>query len=463
MTDGATSGPGGVEPGGAGATERRTLFSSRAAAVMATVGVAIGLGNFWRFPYLAGRFGGAAFVAFYVLCVVAIGVPAVMAEWTLGRETRRGPVGAYARAGLPFGRAAGWFFFVVVAAAMAYYSVAVGWVLAFAVGQAGAVIGARLDAAAVLPPDAGFEARSLALQVIASGVVLVAAAAVVAKGLRAGIERASRLLVPALGAILLLVIVRSLTLPGAGAGLSWYLFKVDWSGLTGRAMAAALGQAIFSLSLGGTFMVVYGSYMNHDVDLRSSAVWHAFADTGAGLLAGLAIFPAVFALGLEPDSGPGLIFDTLPRVFDAMPGGALFGLLFFLALLLGAFLADVAALEVLVAGLTDTLGIDRRRAVRICLAIVFVLAVPPMISMRIFVPWDLAFGSGVQTFGALLAVVTVGWCLSRARALSHIAAADSRASGRFLLFWLRFVVPAGILLVWIWWALTDLLGVVTAA
>jgi NSS family neurotransmitter:Na+ symporter len=428
---------------------------------MTMIGVAVGLGNVWRFPYMVGQFGGAPFVLFYVAVVVLIGIPALLAEWTLGRATRRGTVGAFERAGLPFGRAVGWFFFCVVTAATAYYTNALGWVLYYAVGEAVRLAGGTLDAAAILPPDSGFAGRSFLLQLACTGLVILGCALVLVRGLRAGIERISKLILPALLVILVVLIVRSLTLPGAAEGVAWYLLKFDWSALTGRVMVAALGQAVFTLSLGGTFMVVYGSYLNDGDDLRTNAVLTAAGDLTAGLLAGLAIFPAVFAFGLEPGSGPGLLFATLPRVFEAMPLGAVFGLLFFLGLFGAAFLSDVAAFEVLIAGLTDNTRLGRTRATWLMAAVVLAVSVPPMINMRVFVPWDLTFGSGMQTLGTLLAVLTVGWAMHRSAALKALAAEGRATPSTALYYWIRYVIPGAILLVGIWWLLTDVLGIVT--
>jgi NSS family neurotransmitter:Na+ symporter len=436
----------------------RPTFVSGATAVLAMVGVAIGLGNFWRFPYLAGRYGGAAFVVFYLLVVLAIGVPGLMAEWALGRHTRRGTVGAFARAGLPLGRQIGWFFFAVVLAATAYYSVAVGWVLAFAVSAALRIIGVAWDPASVLPPETGFAPRSFLLQIATTGAVLATAALVLSRGLRRGIERASRVLIPMLFVALLALIARGLTLPGAGAGVEWYLLKFRLADLTPTVMVAALGQAMFSLALGGTFMVVYGSYLGRDTDLRRSAFVTAGADTAAGLLAGLAIFPAVFALGLEPASGPGLIFDTLPRAFAAMPAGAVFAVLLFGGLFMGALLSDIAALEVLVAGVTDNTAASRTAAVWGLAAAALLLATPAMVNLEIFTRWDLTFGSGMQTLGALLAALTVGWALDRGRALEELGRGGTRPFPVWLYYWIRFVIPAAILAVGVSWVVTDLLG-----
>jgi len=427
----------------------RETFTTRFGVLMAMIGVAVGLGNVWRFPYMVGRFGGAAFVLLYVVIVALIGVPALAAEWSLGRETRRGTVGALARGGLPFGRQIGWFFFIVVSAATAYYAAVIGWVLFHALGLSLNVVGGTLDPAAILPPDDGFAARPYLLQAAMTATVLAVCGVVMVRGLRAGIERASRVLTPLLFITLLLVAARSLTLDGAWEGVQWYLLKIDLDAIRPATAAAALGQAVFSLAIGGTFMVVYGSYLDDRENLRSNAVLTAGGDTVAGLLAGLAIFPAVFALGLEPTSGPGLLFSTLPQVFAEMPGGAVFGLLFFAGLAGVALLSAIAALEVLAAGLTDNLAVARAPAVWGVIALVFALSLPPTINMRMFTPWDLTFGSGMQTLGALTAVVTVGWTMKRGAAIKQLGS-------RPLYLWVRYVIPWAMIAVGVWWAVTTL-------
>ncbi len=428
----------------------REQFGSRAGTVLTMVGVAVGLGNVWRFPYLVGRFGGAAFVLFYVLLVLVIGVPALAAEWTLGRHTRRGTVGAFALGGFPFGRQVGWFFFAVVTAANAYYTAVIGWVLFHAVGSLAHGLGLPWDSGAILPPQHGFVLRTWALQFGTTATIVAGAAWVLLAGVRRGIERASRFITPALFLCLIIVIVRSLTLPGAGAGVHWFLWKLEPSALTPTVMLTALGQVVFSLALGGTFMVVYGSYLSDDERLLRGAAWTALGDTAAGLLAGLAIFPAVFALGLEPSSGPGLLFATLPRVFDTIPGGGWFGFLFFGSLVGAAFLSSVAAFEVLVAGLTDNTALTRRRAIGIMCGAVLLLSLQPTLNLRVFVPWDLTFGSGMQTLGALFAAVTVGWCVLRADALRQLGSV-------WIYRWVRYVIPGAILLVGVWWVVSEVL------
>ena len=432
-------------------SRKRETYTSRFGLLMTMIGVAVGLGNVWRFPYMVGRFGGASFVAIYILAVLLLGIPALMAEWALGRHTRRGPLGAFARAGLPLGRYIGVFFFSVVTVATGYYTNAIGWVLYHGIAEALALVGFANDPSAILPPQEGLSARSLGLQLTCTALVLLSCAVVLVRGLRAGIERASKLIMPTLLGIVLLLVARALTLPGAWEGVRWYLLKVDFSRLDGGVVVAALGQAFFSLSLGGTFMVVYGSYLAREDGLRRNAAWTASGDLIAGLLAGMAIVPAVVALGMEPGSGPGLIFSTLPRVFAQIPLGGFFGLLFFLGLFGAAYLSAVAALEVLVAGIVDNTSISRTAAVWMMAAIVFVLSVPPMINMRIFVPWDLIFGSGMQTLGALFAVIAVGWCIDRGEALRQLEPAGTSRATLWLYYWIRFAVPLAILVVAAWW------------
>jgi NSS family neurotransmitter:Na+ symporter len=442
-------------------TTPRETFATRFGTLMTVTGVAIGLGHVWRFPYMVGKFGGAAFVLFYAFVSIFIGVPALMAEFALGRRTRRGPVGAFAAGGLPFGRQIGWFFFFVVAAATGYYSGVLGWVLYYAVGQIAGAAQVPFDAAAILPPDHGFALKSFLLQLLCTGVVIVACAFVVLKGVRGGIERISKLILPAWTVVLLVLVARSLTLPHAMDGVRWYILKFHFADLTANVMAAAIGHAIFALSLGGTFMVVYGSYLRDDESLARPALWTAIGDTTASLVAGLAIIPAVFAFGLEPTSGPGLVFVTLPRVFAAMPAGWLFGTMFFVGLFGAGYLSDIAAVEVLVAGITDNTKLTRVRAVWLMSAVCFILAIPPSLNNAIFVPWDLTFGSGMQTLGSLLAVVTVGWCMHRAAALEQLALDGGRPAPVWLVRWIRFGIPVVILSVGVYWLLTAVFGTIS--
>jgi len=442
-------------------TPSRETFASRFGALMTLLGVAIGLGNVWRFPYMVGKFGGAAFVLVYVVVAVVIGVPGLMAEWALGRQTRRGPVGAFAVGGFPLGKQVGWFFFFVVGAATAYYTAVIGWVLYYAIGALARVAHVPLDAAAILPPNAGAAAKSFLLQLVCTGTVIAACAIVVQKGLRSGIEVVSKILMPVLCVLLLVLVVRALTLPGAMEGVRWYILKFRVQDINAKVVVAAIGHAIFSLSLGGTFMVVYGSYLGSRENLRDAAVLTVAGDTISALVAGLAIIPAVFALGLEPTSGPTLLFSTLPKVFASIPAGWVFGFLFFAGLFGAGYLSDIGAFEALTAGVTDNTGIPRTRAVWLVSAMVFLLAIPPSINTRIFVPWDLTFGSGMQTLGSLFAVLTLGWCVNRAAALEELASHGEQAVPRWLWLWIKFGIPAALITVGVWWLLTSVLGTVS--
>ena len=439
-----------------GLAPRRETFASNFGLLMTMIGVAVGLGNVWRFPYMVGKFGGAAFVFIYLLAVFFIGIPALMAEWTLGRHTRRGTLGAFHKGGLPAGKYVGAFFFFIVICATGYYSVSLGWVGYYALGEMVKAFGLQLNTGAILPPVAGFNSTSFFLQLLMTAIVIFSCGIILMKGLRKGIEKVSKFIMPALLAILIILIIRAITLQGAVEGIKWYIGGFRFRALTGSVMAAALGQAVFSMSLGGTFMVIYGSYLDKASNIPKNAVFTGVGDTVAGLLAGFAIFPAVFAFGLEPASGPGLIFSTLPKTFAMIPAGWLFGLIFFLGLFGAAYLSDVAAFEVLVGGLVDNTRLNRKKAVLLICSIVLVLAIPPLINFKLFVPWDLTFGSGMQTLGALLAVITTVWCIKRSEALKELSQGTGKSFPLFLYWWMRIVIPIAILFVGINWLLESI-------
>jgi photosystem II stability/assembly factor-like uncharacterized protein len=303
----------------------------------------------------------------------------------------------------------------------------------------------------------GFSLRAFLLQLTMTGGVVLGAALVLIRGVRRGIEGISRFFTPLLFVTLLIIIVRSNTLSGAEEGLRWFILSFRPQEIDAAVALAAVGQVVFSMALGGTFMVVYGSYLKEDERLGGNALFTVAGDTSAGLLAGLAIFPAVFALGLEPGGGPGLIFSTLPAVFAELPGGSLFGLLFFFSLAGVAFLSAVAAFEVLVAGLTDNTRLRRRKAILTMALVVLLVSLPPMVNMRIFLPWDLAFGSGLQTAGVLLAVLAVGWSMDRGIVMKEMLHSGNSHAHKSLYLWIRWVIPVAILSVGAWWFLTEAL------
>jgi len=440
-------------------SEKRETFTSNFGLLMTMIGVAVGLGAVWRFPYMVGRFGGAAFVLFYMAVVLFIGIPALMAEWALGRYTRRGSLGSFEKGGFPGGKYVGAFLFFIVFWATGYYSTAVGWVGFHALGEVVNAIGINLDASAILPPQEGFNLTSFILQLAMTAFVIFSCALVLIRGLRKGIEKASKWIVPSLFIILIILIIRAITLPHAGDGIKWYIGSFRFNELKPHVMAAAMGMAFFSMSLGGTFMVIYGSYLDKKANILKNAVYTGIGASVAGLLAGFAIFPAVFSFGLEPSSGPGLIFSTLPHTFDMMPLGWVFGLMFFLGLFGAAYLSDVAAFEVLIGGVVDNTRIHRTKAVLFISVIVYVLAIPPMINFKIFIPWDLTFGSGMQAVGSLLAVTTSVWFIKRSEALKELSKGQGKPFPIFLYWWMRIVIPAAILLIGINWLLESVFNI----
>lgn len=424
----------------AGATDKRETFSSVWGMVLALLGVSIGLGNFWRFPYMMGSFGGGAFLSVYLLVVAAVGIPAMLAELTLGRATRRGPMGAFERASLPGGRTVGLVLFLGVGMAMTYYLVVLGWLLAFAVLSLGSLVGqADLSSGSFATLHARWP-----LQLLCVTVVAAAAATVVGRGVQRGIERISGLFLPLFGVLTVFLAAWSLALPGAPEALR-YLLDWDWSELTPRAVLAAVGQAFFSLGLGGTFLVIYGSYLPADTSLPRRALGTAAGDVAASLLAVLVIMPIAVTFGLSPASGPPLLFEVMPAAFNEMPGGGAFALLFFVGLGCIAFLSGVAAIEVLVGSMTDGWGWRRDRAAWVIGVVLVLLGVPAMFSVDYILWSDLIWGSTMQPVGSVAAVVALTWGLGREPVARQLADAGEVPRWVHVWFaWLRYGVPLAV-------------------
>jgi len=384
----------------------------------------------------------AAFLAIYLTVVIAFGVPAMLAELALGRATRRGPVQALEHSGLPGGRAVGILLFVGVGMAMTYYLVVLGWLLAFFFVSIGSVVGASELTAETF---AALHSR-WPLQMFCSALIAAAGALVVSRGVRAGIERTSRLFLPLFGALTVFLAVWSLTLPGAGEALN-YMFTVDLAALTPRAVMAAVGQAFFSLGLGGTFLVIYGSYLPAGAPLSRRAFTTAAGDVGASLLGVLVIMPVAFSYGLSPASGPSLLFEVLPVAFRQMPGGAVFGALFFLGLTSIAFLSGVAAIEVLVGTLADLRGWPRRRTAWLVSAALVVMGLPAMLSLDYIVWSDLVWGSTMQPIGSVAAMSALAWGLGK-----RVARQQLEYEGTvpfwvdYWIFAIRYVVPGAVII-----------------
>jgi len=437
--------------------ETREQWRSHRGFLLAAIGSAVGLGDIWRFPYVAGENGGGAFLLVYLLVVLVVGVPLLLAEFALGRRMQSESATAVARL-VPASRwrHAGLIGIVAAGLILAYYAVIAGWVFKYAALYLSA-------SSRVLAPDghaALFQAsvsrplEPLAWQLL--GMALTTA--VIAKGVEKGIERVSVWLMPVLALLLVGLAVYSATLPGFGRGLA-FLFQPDWAMLARPELyLAALGQTFFSIGLAMGVMVTYGSYQPATRPLPGAAVTVSLADTMFGVIAGLVIFPAVFSFGLDPAQGSGLTFVVLPRVFAQLPGGGLVGAIFFLLLSIAALTSMVSLLEVTVAYAMQRWRWSRPRASLWLGGLLFLLGIPASLGFGVLSGVTLAGGRTILDAmdffavelllplnGVLLAVL-LGWLWPRHEAME---AADLHASrlGRIWHFSLRYLVPALLLVV----------------
>jgi NSS family neurotransmitter:Na+ symporter len=434
----------------------RGQWSGKLGFILAASGSAIGLGNIWRFPYSVGQGGGGLFVLIYLVFVLAIGVPVLLAELSVGRATERNPVGAY-RALVPrsLWPLLGGLGVLTGFGILAFYSVVAGWT----VGYLGMAISGRF-AAAVSPDQSSAIFAALIGNPIQALVLtflfLALTVLVVRAGVASGIERASKILMPALFVLLVLLALRAITLPGAMEGVR-YLLRPDFSELTGAVVLSALGQALFSLSLGMGAMITYGSYFPKGENLAQAGIAVAFFDTLIAILAGFIIFPALFAVGADPAAGPSLVFVVLPGIFASMPFGNMFGILFFALLAIAALTSTMSLLEVVVAYFVDERGWARSRAAILIGAACFLLAVPSALSQGASAPLselgfldlqNIIFGNYSLSIGALLLCVFVGWTWGVGQAVASLEEGGTRLPAHALFgFLLKYVCPAAIIAV----------------
>ncbi len=430
---------------------QRGNWGSKLGFVLAAAGSAIGLGNIWRFPTVTGENGGAAFVIVYIACVLLIGVPIMLAEFTVGRRAQSDPMGSFRKLapGTPW-KFVGALGVLTGLMILSYYSVVAGWTLKYiTLTLTGTLQGADPDSIRTTFTDFIQSGQSVTSYHLLFMVVTVW---IVTGGIQGGIERAAKVLMPLLLLLLLLLVLRSITLPGAKEGLLFYL-KPDFGKITFSVVLAALGQAFFSLSLGMGAMITYGSYISEEDDLVSSAVSVSCFDSLIAILAGFAIFPALFSVpGLSPDAGPGLIFVVLPNIFNAIPLGQVFGSLFFVLLAIAALTSSISLLEVTVTFAIDQLHWKRTKAALVMGLIVFLLGVPSALSNGAVPVFsgvldivDRYFGNISLVLGALLLSLFVGWKWGIANALEEIG----RGRPRFGLattwgFLLRYACPIAI-------------------
>ena len=439
---------------------QRDSFTSKLGIIAAVAGSAVGLGNIWKFPYITGIFGGGAFVLVYLICIALIGLPVVLSEFVIGRKAQKNAIGSFKKL------APGTYWFVpglmgVVAAFMilAFYGVVAGWTLEYLFKSITNAFGGK-NPAELEGMFGGFIsqiAKPIFWQIIFMGLT----GWIVLAGIKEGIEKASKLLMPLLLLIIVILDIRAITLPGAGEGLA-FLFKPDFSKLSAEGMLSALGHAFFSLSLGMGTLITYSSYMSKKENLATTAVQVTIADTAIALLAGISIFPAVFAFGIEPGAGPGLVFIALPNVFQQMPGGYIFCFLFFLLLAVAALTSSISILEVVVAYFVEELKLARHAATIMATIAITIVGVPCSLSMGVmsktqfmgktFFDWlDFIASNVLLPLGGLLIVAFVGWYLGRSKTEAEVTNEGELVAAYLPLFMFlaKFVAPVVIAIVFL--------------
>ena len=434
-------------------------FTSNLGAIVAAAGSAIGLGNIWRFPYTVGQNGGGAFLLLYILFVFFLGLPIMMSEFVIGRRLQRNTVGAFRQLGPQYRR---WTFVGVlgiVAAFLIYsfYSTVAGWTLNYVFLSGSGQLSGRTPEE-VSQVFASFTSGTAAPLICQLAFILLTAA-VVLLGVQKGIEKCTKILMPLLLVLMLLLCVRSLTLKGSSAGLA-FLFEPDFSKLTWGSVLSALGQALFSLSIGMGALVTYGSYIRKEDNLFKTGVCVAGADTLIALLSGIAIFPAVFAFGMSPASGPSLVYEVLPNVFGSMPMGTLFALLFFLLLSIAALTSTISLLEIVVLWAVEELHMKRATATFLVSLLVFALGTVctlsfgPLADLHIFGKTffeclDHLTATYMMPVGALCIILFLGWRYPKAEVFDELTNQGRLKAGYFRIYYfvLRFLAPIALLII----------------
>ena len=440
----------------------RDAFGSSFGVLVALAGSAVGLGNLWRFPYLVGENGGAAFILIYLAFVILIGIPMLMSEFIIGRRSQANARGAFNKLapGSRWG-VAGILAVICCIMILSFYSVVGGWGIEYLLKAFRVDFTRGGDNAALSSLFSEFSSSSWR-PLVCHTVFLLLSGLIVILGVKNGIEKFSKVMMPLLFLIIIGIAVRSLTLPGAGAGID-YLFRPDWSKVNANTLLSALGQAFFSLSLGSGMAITYGSYVSRKENIVSISTQTAVADTLFALIAGCAIMPAVFAFGISPGEGPGLVFITLPHIFSQLPvGGGIIAILFFVALLLAALTSSISLLEVIVAFCIEEFHLKRRSAVAVTLSVLWVLGCLCSLSLGVLGDWKL-FGKTIfdlfdfvsanvlMLIGGLLVVLFVGWKLGRQVIHDELTNSGTLRIPAWLIdtitFLVRYLAPAAIIII----------------
>ena len=429
-------------------------FTSNFGMIAAAIGSAIGLGNLWRFPYLVGQNGGAAFIILYLVLTLVISTPILLAESVIGRRGGGSPSESYQRVtGRKAWGAAGIMGMITCFMIMSFYVVVGGWTIKYLIMS----VAGQFHRGAVIDSPGMFEGfmTGTTAPIIYSWLFIALTIIIIILGVQKGIEKTSKLMMPMLFVLIILIGIRSVTLPGAKAGLD-YLFKPDFSSLTFDSLLAALGQSFFSLSLGACMMVTYGAYTPKSSNLTKNAAIISVSDTFFAVMAGCAIMPAVFAFGVNPTQGAGLVFVTLPQIFTQMPLGGLCAALFFVALFLAAVSSAVSLFEVITSNIMS-LGNKSRSTAALIVALVLVMTGSlcslsqgvlrgvTIHGMNIFDQFDYVSANFLMTAGGLLTVLCVGWFMGKEKFYDEITAGGTiHVSPRLasvLFFIIKYVAP----------------------
>ncbi len=421
-------------------------FTSKTGAIAAAAGSAVGLGNVWRFPYIAGEDGGAIFLLFYILFTAAISIPMLVCEFSIGRMSGKPVTGAFQalRPGSKW-QVIGYMGMLTAFIILSYYNIVSGWTIYYSVASVGGWLNglSSAEVAHVFEGLSSDPVRGIIWMCVVIGLV----AFVVAKGVSSGIEKYSKVLMPLLFLLIIIMLVRSLLLDGAGEGLRFYL-RPDMSKVTSKAIFDALGQSFFSLSIGMGIMTTYGAYIQKSQNLQRMATQVAVLDFMVAFLAGAVIFPCVFAFGINPGQGPGLVFVTLPNIFNQMAFGQLFSAFFFLLLMVAALTSSISLLEVVVAFFKTTFGMGRKKSTLLASSLVLLCGMACALSSTVFDVFDKVTANVMMPLGALAIVIFVGWVLPPERFKEELEANGQKCGFfRTMLFMVRYVLPLAILVI----------------
>ncbi|MCY6371607.1 sodium-dependent transporter [Clostridium ganghwense] len=398
--------------------KERENFSGKLGFILSCIGSAVGLGNIWMFSWRLGQYGGAAFLIPYCLFVLILGTTGLMGEFALGRSRKKGSFGGikeiFEEKKLPFGSLFASIPTIGLAGIFVFYTIVVGWILRYFL----AIIGGTFNKVDIPAYFTSFAGTSTSIGWHALAVIITAS--IVIGGVSKGIEKINKIIMPALFIIFVALMVKSLTLPGAAEGIK-YLLIPKWSYLQKPiTWVMALGQAFFTVSLTGSALVVYGSYLNDEIDIPNSAINTVIFDTMSALLAAFIIIPAAFSFGLDPTAGPALLFITVPSIFKMMPGGQVFGALFFLSIIFAAISSAINMLEAPVEAVMYRLKWTRSKSVLIISILAFILGIPLDLSLEKFGAFSDFITIYLSPLGAILAAVAFFWIFGIGKAREEI-------------------------------------------